>query len=703
MPLGYEETRLWQISLAEQQEGPYQRERQRLRNAYYSLRDRAAILAAEIPQDLREYTVHDATHLDALWELADIISGPEVSLTPTEGFVLGGAFLLHDLGMGLAAWPGGLTDLTKDPSWKDILATVISQMFKRPPLPGELESPPEDALELAKQTALRERHASRAAELGLIAWTGSDGRSQYHLIEDVDLRSTYGNLIGRIAASHWYTIEQIASEFISGTIGAPVDSPREWIVDPLKLACLLRLADAAHIDSRRAPGFLMALRTPSGISRDHWAFQNHLQKPQIKGDQLIYTSAQPFAQDESKAWWLCFDTLRMIDNELHGVDALLADKSLPRMAAKSVKGADSPFRLSDLVPTAGWTPVDARVIVSNVPALARKLGGESLYGSEPQCALRELIQNAADATRALEALMGTKPQGIKVALREREGAWWLDVIDYGIGMSQQVLAGPLLDFGRSYWGSQLMRQESPGLAASGFQPAGRFGIGFYATFMLGDTVNVISRRYDAASVDTRILSFTSGLEDRPIVRPARRDEFLTTGGTVVSVKLRQDPYKLNGLLHPRLHVRTSLKQLCGRLAPALAVDLQTIEGDSEAEICIVANDWQSMPAADLIRRLAEGSIADRRYGFPVEQVAATIRTIERDGQIIARASFNPMHYVFDASMGGSYNSRGAIVSEGLSVGDLNSFIGVFLGTPTKADRAEGEIIATSDDDLVLGH
>jgi hypothetical protein len=104
-----------------------------LRGAYYSFRKLAAILAAEIPQDLREYTVHDATHLDALWEHADLIGGPAVSLTPTEAFVLGGAFLVHDLGMGLAAWPGGISALTQEAGWKDILATSIGEILGRPP------------------------------------------------------------------------------------------------------------------------------------------------------------------------------------------------------------------------------------------------------------------------------------------------------------------------------------------------------------------------------------------------------------------------------------------------------------------------------------------------------------------------------------------------------------------------------------------
>ncbi|MBA2593659.1 MAG: hypothetical protein M3495_02490 [Pseudomonadota bacterium] len=41
-------------------------------------------------------TVHDITHLDALWRVADQIAGPDYPINPAEAFVLGGAFLLHD-------------------------------------------------------------------------------------------------------------------------------------------------------------------------------------------------------------------------------------------------------------------------------------------------------------------------------------------------------------------------------------------------------------------------------------------------------------------------------------------------------------------------------------------------------------------------------------------------------------------------------
>ena len=102
----FESTRLWSETLAEQSgSDQHASQRTRLRVAYLSLRERAALLADRIQDDLPELTVHDVTHLDALWELADLVAGSNVSLNPAEGFVLGAAFLIHDLGLAVAAYP----------------------------------------------------------------------------------------------------------------------------------------------------------------------------------------------------------------------------------------------------------------------------------------------------------------------------------------------------------------------------------------------------------------------------------------------------------------------------------------------------------------------------------------------------------------------------------------------------------------------
>src|ERR1017187_422701 len=89
------------------------------------------------------------------------------------------------------------------------------------------------------------------------------------------IQEDYGKLIGQIAASHHWQTKLVEDSFPT-IIPASASWPREWEIDPLKLACILRCADAAAIDDRRAPSRLFALRTPTDISRRHWAFQNNL-------------------------------------------------------------------------------------------------------------------------------------------------------------------------------------------------------------------------------------------------------------------------------------------------------------------------------------------------------------------------------------------------------------------------------------------
>jgi hypothetical protein len=496
----------------------------RLRETLFRFRERAATLAGEIHRDLPDFTVHDITHLDALWEMADLIAGLSYPLNPLEAFALGGVFLLHDVGLGLAAYPGGRREIQQGLGWQDALSAHLRKHLGRAPTPEEFASPPPEVERAAVLERLRVLHAERAEKLALASWKNG---TIYHLIEDPDLRLALGPLLGRIAHSHWCPVSRLASEF--GTVvGALPDCPGDWTLDPLKIAILLRTADAAHLDARRAPGFLRALRRPEGVSEAHWLFQEHLLKPRVEDDRLVYTTARPFTADEADAWWLCEETLRMVDSELHQVDALLADLRRLRLRARGVAGVESPRRLRDYVKVSGWTPVDARIHVSNVASLARRLGGENLYGSDPHVPLRELIQNASDAVRA-RRLLEDRPDNwgrVTVRLGRDDGGPWAEVEDTGIGMSEAVLSGPLLDFGTTYWGSALMREEHEGLWAKGFEPTGRFGIGFFSVFMWGHRVRVTTRQYQDAQRDTRVLEFRTGLETRPLLRPARHEEQL---------------------------------------------------------------------------------------------------------------------------------------------------------------------------------
>ena len=500
----FTDTKLWQITLALQgHDDSEDITRERLRTTYLRFRDRAELLAGEIARDLPDYTVHDVTHLDALWELADLIAGSDFPLTPTEAFVLGGAFLIHDLGMGLAAYPNGIEDLKKEPLWNDVVTSLLKEKLGRLPSKDELINLDIEIQKQATAQVLRNLHAKHAERLALIEWHNQEEDAQYRLIEDPEFRKLYGPLIGKIAHSHWWSVDKLRQEFQT-KLGAPAGVPSDWVVDPLKLACILRVADASHLDARRASGFLRALRKPTGDSDDHWIFQGKLSQPMLKADRLEFTSGSPFPIEDASSWWLCFDALRSADLELREVDTLLADTDRPRLAARGVAGVEEPERLIKFIATKDWLPIDTRIKVSNVASLIRNLGGEQLYGDDKIVPLRELIQNALDAVRARRLIEGRPTDWGEVIVRQGKDSdeYWIEVEDNGVGMSADVLKGPFLDFGISFWDSELMYEEFPGLSTKGFQSTGKYGIGFFSVFMWGKRVRVTTRRYDAAQQDT---------------------------------------------------------------------------------------------------------------------------------------------------------------------------------------------------------
>ena len=118
----FDQSKIWQKTLGIRlNDDIHSKEREFLRVEYEKFREKAALVAAEIARDLPDFTVHDITHIDSLWSLTDLIIPENYTLTPAEVFVLGGAFLLHDLGMGLAAYPEGIETFKNGNLWKDTI------------------------------------------------------------------------------------------------------------------------------------------------------------------------------------------------------------------------------------------------------------------------------------------------------------------------------------------------------------------------------------------------------------------------------------------------------------------------------------------------------------------------------------------------------------------------------------------------------
>ncbi len=169
----------------------------------------------------------------------------------------------------------------------------------------------------------------------------------------------------------------------------------------------------------------------------------------------------------------------------------------------------------------------------------------SLY-SEREIFLRELVANAADATdrRRFEALSNAAlglPEGAGVRVVPDKAARTLVIEDQGIGMTRDELAqnlGTIARSGTRAFASSLegaKPEERPSLI-------GQFGVGFYAAFMVADSVEVISRK---AGTDEAWLWASDGRGDYTLA-PAARE----MPGTTITLHMKADadeylePYRL---------------------------------------------------------------------------------------------------------------------------------------------------------------
>ncbi|GAB4090265.1 HD domain-containing protein [Hydrogenophaga soli] len=607
----YEQSSLWKSAFGPKSDG-LDAPRHKLADAYRAFRERVGLLLTHIQREIPDLTLHDITHVDALWRVASEIAGPDHLLNPAEAFVLGGAFLLHDAAHCRAAFPGGIAELRATPEWRDTVA-------QRGLVDAALTEGSKAFQQLLFDT-LRVLHPKQARKLPFAQWPDGQGNT-LHLLPHDELREAFGAVMGQVAESHWFSPHELEA-FANNIVTAPAClSPASWTVNLLKVAVLLRVADAAHIDAKRAPRFLLALNQPTGVSLEHWRFQARLHQPHCDAArQALVLSSSPFPMAEQDAWWLAYDAACLADRELSAADHLLRDHGLDRLAAREVAGARSPESFARTVPTEGWHPVDASLRIGDVRSVVERFGGAQLYGDDPRLALRELLQNARDAVMASRALEMLEPHegSITVQLEARDGEDWLHVTDTGIGMSRYVLTHVLLDFGRSLWQDAALRKEWPGLATAGFEAVGRFGIGFFSVFMLGTSVKVTTYRQQAetgTNASQWVLEFPQGLASRPSLRPPTDAERLTRPGTRVSVCLTDKERLLQIKTHyfqlrRGRHQRTmalSLGQVVGALVPALAVDVYTQEPGQPKIKTVAADDWQTIPPDRLLERIAPGS------------------------------------------------------------------------------------------------
>ncbi len=164
-----------------------------------------------------------------------------------------------------------------------------------------------------------------------------------------------------------------------------------------------------------------------------------------------------------------------------------------------------------------------------------KLMIHSLY-SNKEIFLRELVSNASDALDKLNHLTLTDDAYKSIDFHPRiditfdKDAKTLSIADSGIGMNEEDLVEHLGTIAKS--GTKAFLENLSGDAKKDSQLIGQFGVGFYASFMVADKVEVTSKK---AGEDKAYTWISSGEGEYEIV-DAQRDSH----GTTITMHLKQD-------------------------------------------------------------------------------------------------------------------------------------------------------------------
>lgn len=442
-----------------------------------------------------EYTLHDGEHLfRVLYLMEKIISVERIKqLSTPELLLLIVTAFFHDIGMApketeIRAWK-------KD--WEDTEPTETElrehQKFNRfsNTYPEKLEEI-EKLNELGKNSKaelvnsfliseyIRTSHAKRSREIINQDWKG---KIKYR---DQDLTSYFAQL----CFSHnedAMTLLQMETDVLCDeeiTINLPF------------IGVVLRLADLLDFDGKRTPSVLfshLAVRNP--ISLKEWEKHRSINAWSIKPNSIIFSATCKHPVIEASIRKFC----DIIDNELKNCNVILSKTSsakkylieLPTSLNREKIQAEKDILTGE--PIYIYHDTSFHLSKNQVIDL---LMGTKLYG-KPEVALRELIQNSIDACLLSQALhkKWNSPYEplITVKYYTKENEDFLEVIDNGIGMNQDIIDKYYSKIGSSYYQSRdfFDLQANSNLD---FKPISRFGIGILSCFMVADSMEVETKR-----------------------------------------------------------------------------------------------------------------------------------------------------------------------------------------------------------------
>jgi hypothetical protein len=405
---------------------------------------------------------------------------------------------------------------------------------------------------------IRRHHPRLAHEIALYGFPGlqpsafpamGDGGHALHEIAD---------LIGLVARSHGVSL-RLCKEYLDKNPDYQ-GSPRPKGTAVLYPMALLRVADYLQIDKRRAPAVLLNLGKPqSPISIREWVSHQAIKDIEehddpralmVRVSQKVSLPVFLHLQDLVVGIQREIDHSTAVLDECYGARPEGNLKNLG-LNIRRVRSNLHEAQFRDNLPY-----IPRRISFSTEPKILSILV-EPLYGAYPGVGVRELIQNAIDAVRELRAWnqsRGLRQDGpeeddgwdvLVEFIQQSDSSWRLRLKDRGIGMTPDTLENYFLRAGASFRDSPNWRRDfvddagQPRLARSG-----KFGIGVFAAFLLGDSIKVQTRHAGSQGVSGHSLEAAHHTQ----LIEVKREPALPVG-TTVEIPISPDAAMLLGLDH----------------------------------------------------------------------------------------------------------------------------------------------------------
>ncbi|MGY4539013.1 hypothetical protein ACVW0P_003439 [Mucilaginibacter sp. UYNi724] len=504
--------------------------------------DEACSRAKLIPKYFPEFTLHDQTHFLRVTQLMSLVIGRSIQqLNDVEITLLILSAFFHDQGMLFS-------DIEFAEIEKDDQFTIFKEnWFIDHPNYFETKSQAEDRT-ISPAEAARVSKIVHSLEAAMLTdyLRVNHGQRSFDLINETyaqDKRLEIGgmnlsHILGVICLSHTQSCEWITPENglnFDENIGT-------YRVNTAFVAVVLRLADILDFDADRTPDVLFrSIHFTSPVSVIEWQKHRSVQGWEISPNMIRFTMAfeHPVYEKSARNFldWIDYELtvahklIRNSPKDIIGYQLNIPEKTnRDRLTAKGNK-----YIFNDIEFSLSRDEVVKLLMTNN------------LYKS-PSLFIRELLQNSLDALRLRKANFQkdglTWDQG-KVFFHhyiDQNGEHIVECVDNGCGMDVEVISKFFGKVGRSYYRSPEFQRHRLRLKEKGvdFEPCSQFGIGFMSCFMIGDRIEIFTRKdYGAGKELGKPLNIEiNGLGGLMVIREGQGNQPI---GTTIKVYNRERP------------------------------------------------------------------------------------------------------------------------------------------------------------------